>query len=155
MFCIRTEIMIDKTQKNNGFTLDSCFLIQVQTHPEIASFYFHKGVYGSKIFINEIALNEVEHIGFDNTNVLLKMKKLFGKVIVKDVTNEERIFGQRLEHLCPILHPGDSAILAFTKRTSTTLVTLDKNLAKSCHFFNVNCIFYQIAQKHGGSFDVF
>lgn len=147
--------MIDKTQKNNGFTLDTCFLIQVQSYPKIASFYFQKGVYGSKIFINEVALNEVEHIGFDKTNVLLKMRKLFGKVIVKDVTNAERIFGQQLERLCPILHPGDSAILAFAKRTSTTLVTLDKNLAKSCQFFDVLCILFQIAQKHGGSNDVF
>ena len=149
---MRTDIMIDKAQKNSGFTLDTCFLIQVQKHPEIASFYFHKRVYGSKIFINEITLNEAEHNGFDKTEILLKMKKLFGKIIVKDVTNEERIFGQQLEHLCPVLHPGDSAILAFTKRTSSTLVTLDKNLAKSCHFFSVNCIFFQIAQKHGGRF---
>ena len=107
--------MIDKAQKNNGFTLDTCFLIQVQKHPEITSFYFHKGVYGSKIFINEIVLNEVERVGFDKTEILLKVKKLFGKVIVKDVTNEERIFGQKLEKICSILHPGDSAILGRRK----------------------------------------
>jgi len=144
--------VIDTMKKNNGFTLDTCFLIQAYKNSEIASFYFHKGFYGSKIFINEIALNEVEHIGFDKTEILLKMKKLFGKVIVRDVTNEERIFGQKLEKTCSILHSGDSAILAFAKRTSTTLVTLDKNLAKSCEFFNVNCILFQITQKHGVKF---
>ena len=147
-----TDIVIDMMEKNNGFTLDTCFLIQAYKNPEIASFYFNKGFYGSKIFINEIALNELEHNGFDKTEILLKMKKLFGRVIVKDVTIEERIFGQRLEKMCSILHSGDSSILAFTKRTSTTLVTLDKNLAKSCKFFNVNCIFFQITQTHGVKF---
>ena len=80
------------------------------------------------------------------------MKELFGKIIVKDVTNDERLFGQKLEKICSILHPGDSAILAFAKRTSTILVTLDKNLAKSCEFFDVDCILFQITQKHGGQF---
>ena len=152
MFYIGTDIMIDIMEKNNGFTLDTCFLIQAYKNPEITSFYFNKGFYGSKIFIDEIALNELEHNGFDKTEILLKMKELFGRVIVKDVTNEERIFGQKLERTCSILHSGDSAILAFTKRTSTTLVTLDKNLAKSCKFFNVNCILFQITQKHGVNF---
>lgn len=146
--------MIDDKIKNNGFTLDSCFLIQAYKNPEIVSFCYHKGIYGSKIFINEIALNEVEHNGFDKTEILLHMKELFDQIVVKDVTNEERIFGQKLEKLCPILHPGDSIILAFAKRTSTILVTLDKNLAKSCQFFNINCILFQIV-KHGGNSNVF
>ena len=152
MIYMRTDVVIHVMGKNNGFTLDTCFLIQAYKNPEIASFYFHKGFYGSKILINEIALNELEHNGFDKTKILLKMKELFGKVIVKDVTNEERIFGQQLEKMCSVLHSGDSAILAFAKRTSTTLVTLDKNLAKSCKFFNVNCILFQIAQNHGVKF---
>ena len=149
MFYSRTDMMIDK---NNGFTLDTCFLIQAFTNPELASFYFHKGIYGSKVFINEIALNEVEYNGFDKTEILLKMKEIFGKIIVKDVTNEERIFGQQLEKICSVLHSGDSAILAFAKRTSTTLVTLDKNLAKACEFYDVDCILFQITQKSGGKF---
>ena len=144
--------MIYSKPKNNGFTLDTCFLIQAYKNPALASFYFHKEHYRSKIFITEIALNESEHKGFDKTEILLKMKYLFGKVIVKDVTNEERFFGQKLEKMCSVLHTGDSAILAFTKRTSTCLVTLDKNLAKSCEFFNVNCILFQAVQKSGGQF---
>lgn len=144
--------MIYSNLKNNGFTLDTCFLIQAYRNPNLASFYFHKGHYGTKIFITEIALNEVEHKGFDKTEILLKMKHLFGKVIVKDVTNEERFFGQKLEKMCSVLHAGDSAILAFAKRTSTCLVTLDKNLAKSCEFFNVNCILFQTISKSGGKF---
>lgn len=80
------------------------------------------------------------------------MKQFFGKVIVKDVTTEERFFGLKLEKMCSTLHSGDSAILAFTKRTSTSLVTLDKNLAKSCEFFDVDCIFVQIMQKSRGRF---
>ncbi len=149
---MRTDNVIYSLGKNKGFTLDTCFLIQACKNPEIASFYTHKGIYGSKIFINEIALNEVEHNGFDKAEIVLKMKELFGKVIVKDVTNNERLFGQKLEKLCSILHPGDSAILAFAKRTSTILVTLDKNLAKSCQFFDVNCILFQITQKQGRHF---
>ena len=149
MFYMRTGNMIDNFGKNNGFTLDTCFVIQAYNNPGIASFYLQKGFYGCKIFINEIVLNEAEHIGFDKTKLLLKMKEIFGRVIVKDVTNEERIFGQRLENLCPILHSGDSSILAFTKRTSTILVTLDKNLGKACDFFNTNCIVLEITKKHG------
>ena len=149
MFYMRTHNVIDNFGKNNGLTLDTCFVIQTYKNPEIALFYLQKGFYGCKIFINEIVLNEAEHIGFDKTKLLLKMKEIFGRVIVKDVTNEERIFGQQLENLCPILHPGDSSILAFTKRTSTILVTLDKNLGKACKFFNTNCIVLEIIKKHG------
>lgn len=149
---MRTHNLIYSKPKNNGFTLDTCFLIQAYKNPALTSFYFHKGNYGAKIFITEIALNEAEHKGFDKTEILLKMRHLFGKVIVKDVTNEERFFGQKLEKICSVLHTGDSAILAFTKRTSTCLITLDKNLAKSCEFFNVNCILFQIIQKSRGTF---
>lgn len=149
---MRTQNMIYSKPKNHGFTLDTCFLIQAYRNPSLASFYSNKGHYGAKIFITEIALNEAEHKGFDKTKILLKMKHLFGKVIIKDVTNEERFFGQKLEKMCSVLHAGDSAILAFAKRTSTCLVTLDKNLAKSCEFFNVNCILFQIVQKSGGKF---
>jgi uncharacterized protein YacL len=149
VFFMRTDNMIYNFGKNNGFTLDTCFVIQAYKNPEIASFYLQKGFYGCKIFINEIVLNEAEHIGFDKTKLLLKMKEIFGRVIVKDVTNEERIFGQHLENLCPVLHSGDSSILAFTKRTSTILVTLDKNLGKACKFFNTNCIVLEITKKHG------
>ena len=149
MFYMRTDNMIDNFGKNNGLTLDTCFVIQAYKNPGIASFYLQKGFYGSKIFINEIVLNEAEHIGFDKTKLLLKMKEIFGRVIVKDVTNGERIFGQQLENLCPILHPGDSSILAFTKRTSTILVTLDKNLGKACDFFNTPCIVIEITKKQG------
>jgi len=149
---MRTQTMIYSTAKNNGFTLDTCFLIRVYKNPNIASFYFHKGFYVAKIFVTETALNEVENKGFDKIEILLKMKQLFGKVIVRGVTNEERIFGQKLEKMCSVLHSGDSTIFAFTKRTSSCLVTLDKNLAKSCEFFNVNCIPYQIVQKSGGQF---
>lgn len=144
--------MILLKAKNMGFTLDTCFLFQAHNKPSLTSFYFQKEHYGGKIFITEIALNEVEHKGFDKTEIVLKMKNLFGKVIVKDVTNEERFFGQKLEKMCSVLHRGDSAILAFAKRTSTCLVTLYKNLAKSCEFFNVNCILFQTVQKHGGKF---
>lgn len=144
--------MIYSKPKNNGFTLDTCFLIQAYRNPSLTSFYFHKGCYGAKIFITEIALNEAEHKGYDKTEILLKMKSLFGKIIVKDITNEERFFGQKLEKICSVLHSGDSAILAFAKRTSTCLVTLDKNLAKSCEFFNVNCILFQAVPKSGGKF---
>ena len=149
MFYRRTDNMIDNFGKNNGLTLDTCFVIQAYKNPGIASFYLQKGFYGCKIFINEIVLNEAEHIGFDKTQLLLAMQKIFGHVIVKDVTNEERMFGQRLEKLCPILHSGDSAILAFTKRTSTILVTLDKNLGKACEFFDTNYIVLQITKKRG------
>jgi uncharacterized protein YacL len=155
MFYMRTHNVIDNFGKNNGLTLDTCFVIQAYKNPEIALFYLQKGFYGCKIFINEIVLNEAEHIGFDKTKLLLKMKEIFGRVIVKDVTNEERIFGQQLENLCPILHPGDSSILAFTKRTSTILVTLDKNLGKACKFFNTNCIVLEIIKKQGLYYDVF
>ena len=77
------------------------------------------------------------------------MNKIFGKIIVRDVTNVERFFGKQLENMCSLLHSGDSAILAFAKRTSTTLVTLDKNLGKTCTFFNTPCILLEITKKHG------
>ena len=149
MFYRRTDDMIDNFGKNNGLTLDTCFVIQAYKNPAITSFYLQKGFYGCKIFINEIVLNEAEHLGFDKAKLLFTMQKIFGRVIVKDVTNEERMFGQHLEKLCPILHSGDSAILAFTKRTSTTLVTLDKNLGKACDFFNTHCIVLEITKKRG------
>ena len=152
MFYMRTQTMIYSKPNNNGFTLDTCFLIQAYRNPSLISFYSHKEYPETKIFITEITLNEVEHKGFDKTTILLKMMHLFGKVIVRGDTNEEKIFGQKLEKMCSVLHSGDSAIFAFTKRTSSCLVTLDKNLAKSCEFFNVNCIPYQIVQKSGGQF---
>ena len=149
MFCMRTDIMINMSKKSNGFTLDACFLIQAYKNPPIASFCLNRGFYDSKILINEISLNEAEYLGFDKTEILLKMKTLFDKIIVKDVTNEERIFGQKLENMCSILHAGDSAILAFAKRTSSTLVTFDKKLAQACRFFDVNCILFQTIQTGG------
>lgn len=139
--------MIDTNNKINGFTLDTCFLIQAFKNPQIASFYLNRGCYGKKIFITEIALNEIEHVGFDKAKILLKMTEIFGKIIVKDVTNEERIFGNKLEKTCSSLHSGDSAILAFAKRSNTVLVTLDKNLAKSCEFFGVGCVHLSIVRN--------
>jgi hypothetical protein len=141
--------MIQNNTKIQGFTLDTCLIIEVFKNPQVASFYTHHRNYGKKIFITVITLNELEHVGFDKTKILFVMNKIFGKIIVRDVTNEERFFGQRLESTCSVLHPGDSSILAFAKRTSTILVTLDKNLGKSCEFFNVNYILLNLTKKHG------
>ena len=149
MFYSRTDNMIQINNKTQGFTFDTCFLIEIFKNPSIAAFYTHHKNYGKKIFITEITLNELEHVGFSTTEILLMMNKIFGKIIVRDVTNEERFFGKQLENMCSLLHSGDSAILAFAKRTSTTLVTLDKNLGKACAFFNTPCILLEITKKHG------
>tara|TARA_Y100000590_G_C15323430_1_gene864867 strand:- start:41 stop:472 length:432 start_codon:yes stop_codon:yes gene_type:complete len=133
--------------KKRGLTLDTCFLIQIFKHPEMASFYVHQGLYGKKIYITEIALNEAEHVGFDKTQILLKMNKVFEKIMVKSVSIEERLFGNRLEKTCSTLHSGDSAILAFAKRNNVTLITMDKNLARSCQFFDVDCACFSLVQN--------
>ena len=141
--------MIQINNKTQGFTFDTCFLIEVFKNPSIAAFYTEHKNYGKKIFITEITLNELEYAGFNKTEILLMINQIFGKIIIRDVTNEERFFGKQLENMCSLLHSGDSAILAFAKRTSTILVTLDKNLGKACDFFNTNYIVLEITKKRG------
>jgi rRNA-processing protein FCF1 len=124
--------------QNKGFTFDTCFVIEILKNPTLTKSFTCIKDHKKKFFITDVTLNELEHLGFDKTVVLIKMTKIFHKIIVRGITTEERFFGQKLERICSSLHPGDSAIMAFAKRTHTQLITLDKQLVQSCRFFKVN-----------------
>ena len=126
--------MIQHKNKTEGFTLDTCFLINSWENPNIASYFkTHCNLNNKKIYINEVSIREAERIGYDVSSIILKLRELLSvKIIISQVTTAVRVLGNKLESCCQFLHYGDSAILAFAKTTKTTLVTYDKNLILSC-----------------------
>ena len=124
------EPLIRRESKTDGYTLDTCFLINAWKNPNIASYFKnHVHLNGKKIYINEVSIREAERIGYDVSSIILKLRKLLSvKIIISQVTTAVRVLGNKLESCCQFLHSGDSAILAFAKTTKTTLVTYDKNL---------------------------
>ena len=120
--------------KTEGYTLDTCFLINAWKNPNIASYFKNRAnLNGKKIYINEVSIREAERKGYDISSIILKLRKLLSvKIIISQVTTAVRVLGNKLQSCCQFLHSGDSAILAFAKTTKTTLVTYDKNLIISC-----------------------
>ena len=143
LFYMRTQTMIQyedleplirHESKTDGYTLDTCFLINAWKNPNIASYFKnHAHLDGKKIYINEVSIREAERKGYPIWSIILKLRKLLSvKIIISQVTTAVRVLGNKLQSCCQFLHSGDSAILAFAKTTKTTLVTYDKNLIISC-----------------------
>ena len=151
LFYMRTQTMIQyegleplirRESKTDGYTLDTCFLINAWKNPNIASYFKnHVHLDGKKIYINEVSIREAERIGYDVSSIILKLRKLLSvKIIIYQVTTAVRVLGNKLESCCQFLHSGDSAILAFAKTTKTILVTYDKKLLISCAKLNVKSL---------------
>ena len=151
LFYMRTQTMIQyegleplirRESKTDGYTLDTCFLINAWKNPNIASYFKnHVHLNGKKIYINEVSIREAERIGYDVSSIILKLRKLLSvKIIISQVTTAVRVLGNKLESCCQFLHSGDSAILAFAKTTKTILVTYDKKLLISCAKLNVKSL---------------
>ena len=122
------------------FNLDTCTIIEICENPNLGSLLSSRlGIdKKSKIFLNEISLNEAENKGFSKTEVILILSKCFNcKIIIKQVAINTRIIGSKLETLYPNLHRGDSAILSFSISTSSTLITYDKDLLAVCKLAKV------------------
>ena len=134
--------MIQHKNKTEGFTLDTCFLINSWENPNIASYFkTYFNLNNKKIYINEVSIHEAERNGYDISAIILKLRKILSvKIIISEVTITIRILGNKLESYCQFLHPGDSAILAFAKTTRTTLVTYDKDLITSCEELGVQSL---------------
>ena len=148
---MRTHIMIQHESlesvdrhepKTDGYTLDTCFLINSWKNPNIAAYFkTHFNLNNKKIYINEVSIHEVERNGYDISAIILKLRKILSvKIIISEVTNAIRILGNKLESCCQFLHSGDSSILAFAKTTRTTLVTYDKGLITSCEELGVQSL---------------
>ena len=73
-------------------------------------------------------LNKVGHSEFDKIEIILKMKKLFGEIIVKYVTNNEWLFSLQLDKTYSILHFGYLTTLAFITQISIILDKIWQNL---------------------------
>lgn len=151
LFYMRTQTMIQyedleplirRESKTDGYTLDTCFLINAWKNPNIASYFKnHAHLDGKKIYINEVSIREAERKGYPIWSIILKLRKLLSvKIIISQVTTAVRVLGNKLESCCQFLHSGDSAILAFAKTTKTTLVTYDKKLLISCAKLDVKSL---------------
>lgn len=128
----------DQTKK--WYNLDTCTIIEICKNLNLG--FLLSCILGldekSKIFLNEVSLNEAENKEFSKTEVILTLSKCFPcKVIVKQVPICTRIFGSQLESHYANLHRGDSAILAFSIATSSTLITYDKDLLAVCKLAKV------------------
>lgn len=132
---------MSENQTKNRWNPDTCTIIEICKNPNLGTFLSCKlGLdEKSKIFLNEISLNEAENKGFSKTDVILTLSKCFPcQVILKQVCTNMRIFGSQLESKYANLHRGDSAILAFSISTSSTLITYDKDLLTVCKLAKVS-----------------
>ena len=128
------------SQTNKWYNLDTCTIIEICKNPNLGLLLSCRLVLDekSKIFLNEVSLNEAEHKGFLKTEVVFTLSKCFPcKVLLKQVPISTRISGSQLESHYTNLHRGDSAILAFSISTSSTLITYDKDLLAVCKLAKV------------------
>ena len=133
---------MDRTNNHakKWYNLDTCTIIEICQNPNLGTLlYCRLGLdENSKIFLNEVSLNEAENKGFSKAEVILTLSKCFPcKVYIKQVPVSTRIFGSQLESHYANLHRGDSAILAFSISTSSTLITYDKDLLAVCKLAKV------------------
>ena len=127
-------------QTNKWYNPDTCTIIEICKNPNLGTLLSCRLELdkNSKIFLNEVSLNEAENKGFSKTEVVLTLSKCFPcKVIIRQVAVNTRIFGSQLESHYANLHRGDSAILAFSISTSSTLITYDKDLLAVCKLAKV------------------
>jgi len=129
--------------KNNAYTFDTCTQINIFKNLNIGNFLaINTEIKNSVVFIPDITLEEAERIGFSKSEILLKLSQILGaKVIVSSITFSMHLKADQLEKELPLLHPGDSAILAFALETNSTLVTYDKGLSKCCELVGVKTIY--------------
>ena len=128
--------------KNNAYTFDTNPQINRFKNPNIGNFLVtNTEIKNSVFFIPDITLEEAERIGFSKSEILLKLSQILGaKVIVSPITFSMHLRADQLEKELPLLHSGDSAILAFALETNSTLVTSDKDLSKCCELVGVKTI---------------
>ena len=138
---------IKGSQNGNKFVLDSCAVINILENRSVADLIkCHIDTENSRVYLNSVSLDEVSRKGYNKKKVVSKISEFLDTlVIVKDVTDENHVTAQRLEHDCFLIHHGDSAIAAFSLDNKSTLVTYDKGLLKGCHIvgiptFNPNMI---------------
>ena len=127
--------------QNKGFTLDTCAQINICKNPNIGNFLACIAIRNSPVFIPEITLNEAENKGFDKSEILMKLSQtLATKIVVCPVTISTRLVADQLEEKNSLLHHGDSAVLAFSLQTHSTLVTYDKDLLRCCEIIGLDAI---------------
>ena len=128
--------------KNKAYTFDTCTEINICKNPNIGSFLScNSDIKNSVVFIPEITLEEAERIGFSKSEILTRLPQILGtKIIVGPITFSMHLKADALEKELALLHPGDSAILAFSLETNSTLVTYDKGLSKCCELLGVKTI---------------
>jgi len=138
---------IKGSKNGNKFVLDSCAVINILENRSVADLIkCHIDTENSRVYLNSVSLDEVSRKGYNKKKVVSKISEFLDTlVIVKDVTDENHVTAQRLEHDCSLIHHGDSAIAAFSLDNKSTLVTYDKDLLKGCHIvgiptFNPNMI---------------
>ena len=129
-------------QNKSGYALDTCTQINTWKNPNVGNFLsWNSDMRNSTLYIPEITIYESQRKGFDTIEILSSIKKSFStKVKISPITISMHLMAGQLENRCPLLHPGDSAILAFCIETHTTLVTYDKALIESCKIIGVPVI---------------
>jgi len=126
-----------RVKKNTGFCFDTCTQINIFKNPNIGNFLTCRfDIQNSLVYIPEITLVEAERNGFEKSKILQTLSQTLGtkKIIVSPITTNMKIRAIVLEQkLKPLLHNGDSEILAFALETDSILVTYDKGLETCCN----------------------
>lgn len=124
------------------FNLDTCAIIQICKNPNLGVYLScNLDLKISKICLTDISLVEAELNGYPKSEVIQKLQHVLGaQVEVAEVTTDMLLMAQQWEKKLPLLHSGDSSIMAYSLATSSTLITYDNDLLKCCKIAGVNCI---------------
>lgn len=142
------RILVDMISYGKKFVLDTCVIISILESRGAMADLIKRLIDIESVYLNSVSLDEASRKGYDREQVVAKIKEYFdAQVIVKDVSEENRIDAQKLENKCSLIHRGDSAIAAFSMEHHSTLITFDKELIKGCDMvglptFNPNWVFF-------------
>jgi len=121
-------------ENKHGFVLDTCTIINIMKNRSMADLLkCHLEMENCPVYLNSVALDEAAKKGYDKKNIISIIQNYLNTlVIVKDVSSEVHEEAEKLEQECSLIHHGDSAIAAFSKKNRSTLITFDKALLKGC-----------------------
>ena len=126
----------------NDHTLDTCGAIKIFENPNMTGLLLCRlNLKGSKIHFTSQSVFELKKLGYDFEQIAKHIEQTMGVILViGNITEGMEHDAEYLETVCPTLHSGDSQILAYSKATSTTMITCDKGLVEAARISNVSVV---------------
>ena len=132
--------MIDLEAKGlKKYTIDTCVLIKMCENPNFGDLLScNIDFKNSIVFLNSQTISEAEKYGHSSDRVRRVVRNSLGaKVVFEDANAKLRSRAHDLQMLCPMLHHGDSLILAFAESNLSRLISCDRDFLAAAEISKV------------------